>query len=223
MSRLSLVAILAAVILAVLGGGPGVVRAAAAPDRVALRVALMVVAIDVNRGYVRVSEVLNLENPTNETFQGDVALPVPDGARYITYHDGFVRPRLDGSRILDRLTVRPGAYRVAVAYSVAGSGDIPLSRSTVMPIERLAVFAAAPAQIRSSQLDPLSPVTNHGQTYARAAGRAIPPGLLTLTVAGVPGVRSWPAPAAAGFLAVLLAIGLARAATARDDETGGHR
>lgn len=186
-----------------------------------LRVSLMGIGVEVHPGYVRVSEVLAIENPSNATFVGDVTFGVPEAARYITFQEGLVRPRVDGPRIVDRLTVRPGAYRVAIAYSIAGSGDLDLSRPAPLPIDRLMVLATGPVQIHSSQLEPLPPVVDDGRTVVRAAGRAIAPGHLALRLAGVPAARRWPAPAAAGSLAALLAAGLIWAAVSHDRKRRG--
>ena len=208
-ARVAIGARAAAVLILIAAVAP-VARSAPAPA--GLRVALMGIGVEVHPGYVRVSEVLNLENTTREAFVGDVAFGVPLAARYITFHEGLVRPRVDGEWIIDRLTVPPGAHRVSIAYSVAGSGDLDLGRPVSMPIDRLLVLAAGPVRIHSSQLDALPTVVDSGRSVARAAGRAIAPGTLALRVDGVPAARRWPAPAAAALLGVILAAGLVWAA-----------
>jgi hypothetical protein len=177
-------------------------------DRVPLRVALLGLAVDVQPGYVRISEVVHLQNPTSQTFLGLVSFPLPAGARYITFSDGLHEPQVQGAQILDRLIIRPGAHQVAYGYSVAGSGEVSLDRRLTLPVERIELFTAAPAEARSPRLQPLPSVTNEGQTYTRASGRAVPPGDLPMSVVGVPAVRMWLAPAAAGTLAGLLIVGL---------------
>jgi len=195
---------------AVVSGAPVdlVVQVFDVSDRVPLRVALLGMAVDVQPGYVRISEVVHLQNPTSQTFLGPVAFPLPRGARFITFSEGLYQPRVEGAQILDRLIVRPGAHQVAYGYSVAGSGEVALDRRVPLPVERLELFTSAPAEVRSPRLQPLPTVTNEGQTYTRASGRALPPGDLTMSVVGVPAVRTWLAPAAAGTLAGLLIIGL---------------
>jgi len=177
-------------------------------DRVAPRVALLGMAIDVQPGYVRISEVVHLQNDTSRTFHGNLTFPLPRGARFITFHEGLHRPVVEGDRIVDRLIVRPGSHQATYAYTVAGVGAIVLDRPLPLPIERLEVFTVAPADVRSPRLQSAPTVTREEGVYTRASGRNVPAGLLPMTVVGVPAVRLWPAPAAAGTLAGLLILGL---------------
>lgn len=186
----------------------GASAAAVAPDPAPLQVVLLGIAVDAQPGYVRVSEVVDLHNPTGRTVLEDVAFPLPRGARYVTFHEGLQRPRVEASRIVDRLTMGPGILRIAYAYSVAGIGEVALDRQWSMPIERVEVFATAPAEIRSARLEVAPAVDADGRTYTRASARDLRPGTLALTVIGVPTPRYWPAPAAAGTLAGLLILGL---------------
>jgi len=178
--------------------------------QVPLRVTLLGLAIDVQAGYVRVSEVVHLRNATSRTLLGDVSFPLPRGARYVTFMDGLHQPRVEGARIVDRLVVRPGEHQLGYAYSVAGGGEIALDRRLVFALERLEVFVSAPAEARAAPLRPLPTVTtDEGQTYTRASGRNVPAGDFAIAVIGVPSPRLWLAPAAAGALAALLIAGLA--------------
>jgi len=190
---------------------------------VALRVALLGMAIDVQPGYVRISEVVHLQNGTSQTFLGNIAFPLPRGARFITFHEGLHRPAVQGDRITDRLIVRPGSHQAAYAYTLAGEGEIVLDRQIPLPVERLELFATAPAEVRSPRLEPAPTVTEEGRTYTRASGRSVPAGLLPMTIAGVPAVRLWPAPAAAGTLAALLVVGLGWAVLASGREEATRR
>lgn len=192
------------------GGAPAdiVVRVYEVASRLPLRVGLLGLAVDVREGYVRVSEVVHIQNPTQQTFLGEVILTLPAGARYVTFHEGLHTPRLEGTRITDRLIVRPGGHQVAYAYTVAGGGEVVLDRGVNWPVERLELFVTAPAEARSPRLQPGAAVTSEGRTFTRASGRAIPPGDLTLRVVGVPGARLWGAPVAAGLLAAMLVVGL---------------
>ncbi len=203
------------------GGAPAdvLVQVFDVTDRVRLRVALLGLAIDVQQGYVRVSEVVHLHNASSHTFLGPVSFPLPKNARYVTFSDGLHQPRVDGAQILDRLIIRPGDHQVAYGYSVAGSGEVGLDRRLTLPVDRLELFTAAPAEVRSTLLQPLPTVTNEGRTYTRASARAVPPGDLAMSVIGVPAPRTWPAPAAAGTLAGLLIIGL-MVAIAREGREG---
>jgi hypothetical protein len=195
---------------AVVSGGPVevTVRVYEVSTQVPLRIALFGVAVEVWRGYLRVSEVVHLQNPTTRTFLGDVVFPLPAGARYVTFSDGFHRPRADGGAITDRLIVRPGAHQVAYAYAVRGSGDVSLDRRLAIPADRLEVFVRAPGEARGPVLRPLPSVASEGQIYTRATARAVPPGELRLTITGVPSARLWLAPVAAGTLAAFLIVGL---------------
>lgn len=203
------------------GGAPVelVVQVYDASGRVPLRIALLGMAVDVQPGYVRVSEVVHLQNATSQTFLGPVTLPLPRAARFVTFHQGLHAPRVEGAAILDRLIVRPGAHQVAYGYSVAGAGEVRLDRRLILPVERLELFTTAPAEVRSPRLQPSPTVTSEGKTYTRATARAVPVGDLAMAVVGVPAPRHWQAPAAAAVLAVLLAIGLVWAAV-RDEREG---
>ncbi|HET8678512.1 MAG TPA: carboxypeptidase-like regulatory domain-containing protein [bacterium] len=209
---------------AVVNGGPvqTTLEVFDASSKVALRIAMLGLAVDVQPGYVRISEVVHIQNPETRTFIGDMIFPLPEGARYITYHEGLHRPSVDRQRITDRLIIRPGSHQVAYAYTVAGRDEIALDRALPKPVDRLELFTTAPAEARSPRLQSLPTVSNENRSYTRATGRAIPAGTLSLTIIGVPAPREWPAPAAAGTLAGLLTLGLgwavasaARAQTAR--------
>lgn len=176
--------------------------------QVPLRMVALGIAVDALPGYVRVNEVIHLQNPTTRTFLGDIRLPLPRGARYVVFADGFHQPRADGAVITDRLIVRPGSHQVAYAYSVGGDGEVSLDRTLPLPVDRVEMFVAAPAEARSPRLRPLPIETSEGRVYTRASGRAVPAGELTLSIAGVPSSRLWLAPVAAGTLAALLVVGL---------------
>jgi hypothetical protein len=209
---------------AVISGGATVdlvVQVFDVSDRVPLRVALFGMVVDVQPGYVRISEVVHLQNPTSQTFLGPVVFPLPRGARYITFSDGLRRPKVEGTQILDQVIVRPGALQVAYGYSIAGSGEVAVDRRLLLPVDRIELFTAAPAEVRSPRLEPLPNVTNEGQMYTRASGRAVPPGDLAMSVVGVPAARMWLAPAAAGTLAGLLIIGLMAAIAREAQEAPG--
>jgi hypothetical protein len=176
--------------------------------KVALRIAALGLAVDVRPGYVRVNEVLHLQNPTTRTFLGDIRFPLPRGARYVVFAEGLHQPRVEGEAIADRLIVRPRSHQVAYTYSVGGHGEISLDRDLTLPVDRVETFVVAPAQMRSPRLQPLPDETSEGRVYTRASGRAVPAGRLTMSVAGVPSPRLWLAPVAAGMLAALLVAGL---------------
>jgi 5-hydroxyisourate hydrolase-like protein (transthyretin family) len=182
-----------------------------AASDVPLRVALLGVAVEVHAGYVRVVEVLHLQNATARTFLGDVAVPLPQAARYVTYHAGFDRPRTERDEIRDRIVVRPGAHQLSFSYAVAGAGTVPLDRQLRLPVDRAVVFVTAPAEVRSPQFWPAPAVEGEDGRYTRAWARALAPGHLVLAVTGVPPLRRWPAPGAAAALAGLLVVGLAQA------------
>lgn len=208
MRRLAMAgAILAAVVS--VGPVPAAVSGGTTSDRVVLRIALLGLAIDVQPGYLRISEVLHLSNPTSRTFAADLTIPLPRGARFITFHEGLRRPRVEGDQILDRLMIRPGAHQVAYSYSLAGAGEVALDRRISLPVERLEIFTSAPAETQSPVLRSGPMVTTEGRLYTRASGRGLPPGILSLTVVGVPAARLWPAPVAAATLAGMLIVGLA--------------
>ncbi|MGH2402845.1 MAG: hypothetical protein ACRDGN_00130 [bacterium] len=214
--RKSFVRVVAGLSAAVAIAGPtGLVAMAAAPPSGgtqgsgALVAVLLGIGIEAHPGYVRISEVLHLENPTARELSKEVTIPLPAGARFVTYHEGLFRPRVEADRIIDRMTIGPGMHRVVYAYSVAGAGEVDLGRRAAMPIDRVDVLSLAPTQVRSDVLAAAPPVTSQGRTYLRATGRLSAPGTLTLAVTGVPALRRWPAPAAAATMGAMLLIGLA--------------
>jgi hypothetical protein len=179
---------------------------------VPLRVTFVGAAIDVHRGYVRVSEIVHLRNATTRTFLGELRLALPPRAQFVTFHEGWHRPAVDGDRLRDRLTVRPGAYRLAYSYSVAGSGTVILDRPLAVPIDRVEVFVLAPAAVLGPALTAQPATMNEGRLFNRASARSVAAGPLAMQVAGVPADARWQAPAAAGALAAALLIGLVAAA-----------
>lgn len=181
-----------------------------ASSNVPLRASLLGLVVDVMPGYVRVSEFIHLHNPTARTFLGDVVLPLPKDARYVTYAEGFHQPRVEAAGIKDRLVVRPGGHQVAYQYFVGGEGQVVLDRRLTVPVDRVEMLVAAPAEARSPRLRalPAAPHEETGRTYTRASGRAVPSGDFSVAVTGVPSVGLWRAPVAAGLLAACLAIGL---------------
>lgn len=185
-------------------GGGGV---ASAPG--ALRVILLGIAVDVHLGYVRIAEVIHLQNDSPQIFSEAVAFPLPRGARYVTVHEGLRRPSVEGDRIVARLIVPPGSsHQVTYAYAVAGEGTIGLDRALPLLVERLEVLVVAPADVRSPRLQSAPIIVREGRTYLRASGHNVPAGSLQMTVVGVPKVKQWPAPAATGGLGGLLGLGL---------------
>ncbi len=199
---------------ALLGAGTCLVTAvAAAPAAVAGSAgpvaAQMGIGVETFPGYVRVSEVIHLRSSTPRAYVGEVVLPLPPGARFVTYHEGLVKPRVETDRIVDTMIIGSGMHRVVYAYSIAGAGTVKLDRQATMMIERVEVLSLAPATIHSDHLASALPVTLRNQIYFRASGRVQAPGVFTLSISGVPVLRRWPAPAAAATMAVMLLIGLA--------------
>lgn len=176
--------------------------------QVPLRVTLLVLIIDVQAGYIRVSELVHLRNATSRTLLGGVSFSLPRGARYETFMDGFHQPRVEGARIVDNLVVRPGDHQLGYAYAIAGSGEIALDRPLAFAIDRLEVFATAPAEARATPLRQLPAETIENKTYTRASGTKIAAGDFVIAAIGIPSQRLWLAPAAAGALAAFLIVGL---------------
>jgi hypothetical protein len=200
--------------------------AASAEPGADLRVLLLGIAVEVRQGYVRVSEVVHLRNGGARAFEGALTFPLPPQARFIVFHEGLERPSVDGDRIIDRRRIEPGAsLQTAYSYTVAGAGTIALDRRLPMPVDRVEVFVDAPAHVRSPRLQSAPGITREGRAYTRASGHGVPAGALSLTVAGVPAVQRWRAPAAAGALAGLLAMGLvwATIVAGRRRASGAHR
>lgn len=197
-----------------------VVRVYETSERVALRIALLGMAVDAYPGYLRISEVVHLSNPVNLTFTGRVALPLPRGALYVTFVEGQHRPVVEGDALVDSLIVRPGGHQLAYAYTVGGTGEVSLERRWEVPIDRVEVLVSPPAEARSPHLRPGLGVAEGDRSYTRASGVAVPAGVLTMSVVGIPEARLWMAPAAAAMLAGLLAAGLLWTATREGRDQG---
>lgn len=178
------------------------------------RVVLLGIAVEARPGYARVTEVVHLRNDTSQTLRVRVSFPLPEGARFITFHEGLQRPAVRGTDIVDEIEIRPGLAQVVYAYTIAGGRTLPVERRFPRPIERIEVFATSPAEVRSPELRPAPAVERNGRIYTRATSERIPAGPLAMTITGVPPLRRWPAPVAAATLAGLLAAGLAWAVAA---------
>jgi hypothetical protein len=182
------------------------------------RVILLGIAVEAQPGYARVTEVVHLQNDTPHAVRARVSVPLPGGARYITFYEGLQQPAVRDGNIVDELIMRPGPLQIVYAYTVAGAPALSLDRRLAWPVERVEVLATAPAAARSPHLQPAPALERDGRTYTRATGQRVAPGPLPVTILGVPPFRRWPAAAAAATLAGLLALGLAWAvATGRNN------
>ncbi len=181
---------------------------AAQPGSGALMAAQLGIGIEAHPGYIRVTEVLHLENPLDRGVVGEVTIPLPPSARFVTYHEGLFQPRVTSDRIIDRVTIAPGIHRVVYAYSVVGAGEIDLGRQVASPIAQVDVLTIAPVAARSDVLTAVPPVTTQGRTYLRASGRVSAAGAFALSVTGVPVLRRSPAPVAAGVMGAILLTGV---------------
>jgi hypothetical protein len=193
---------------AVAAAAPAGGRGSSAGDRAPLRATFAGVAVEVYPGYVRVSEALHLRNGSKQPYVGEVHVGLPRGALFVTFHNGWHRPVLDGDRLRDRLTVPPGEYRLTYSYSVSGAGAVDLGRRVTVPIDRLETFTLAPAEVRGPALTSHPPSVAGGRVFNRSSARAVGAGTLALQAINVPHAQRWPAPAAAAALAAVLGVGL---------------
>ncbi len=188
-----------------------------APDRSALRVALVFGVVDAARGGVRVSVIQQWLNPTDRTAvttaSDPLAVPLPPGAEAVTWIAGWEHPHVAGGRIEDAVPVLPGTRQVAFAYGLAARRtsltipwDFPTGAGDVEILIAQGVRAAADG------LRPIGIVTEAGRSYERWSGGPIRPGgHVTVRLSGIRAEQdAWPAAVAGGFAAVL-AAGLWRA------------
>jgi hypothetical protein len=175
---------------------------------VPLRITLLGLAAEVREGYVRVTEVVHLQNGSTRTFVGDVTFPLPRDARFVVFGGGLHQPRVTDAGIQDRLIIRPGAHQITYQYAVRGAGAVALDRHLTLPADRIEVFVTAPAEARAPRLRPLPTVAEDGVVYTRASARDAAPGAFAVEIAGVPSAGLWRAPVAAGAMAVVLIAGL---------------
>lgn len=207
---------MAAIILALVVAFPHAASAAPptpTPSEAAeMSVGLLLVAVDVRRDFLRVSEALRISNP-GLPVRADLRFTLPQGAQYLTLHRGLD----EAVRTVDGFAVRPVAGRglteIVYSYALPTATRTSFIRAYPLPVQRMEVVVrgsprARPIRLRATRGRSISPLLVAGESMSRWAVPRLPAGTaVTVTLEGLPVSVPW-LPAAG---ALLLAAGLGTA------------
>jgi hypothetical protein len=199
----------------------------AAPDRRALRGALLFAVVDVVPGALRVTTVEQMLNTGDRTIvptaTDPLVVPLPRTAVDVEPLDGWRDPRVEDGRLTDTRPIAPGAAQWTYAYQERPAGGaVPLVWAAPFGAARVEILVAdAHVGVSAKDLRDAGVVTASGRRYVHWSGGPVAPGgSLSVELSGLrPGQDRWPG-AAAGALAVLLAAGLAVSLRRGDARTG---
>lgn len=193
-------------IWALLALAPATVQGSAGSSQVTI--GLLLLAIDVQRDHVRVSEALRISN-AGPRVDAEIAFPLPPAAQYVTFHRGLVGPKETPTGFVDRLHLPPGVSEVAYSYALATGGRAVLNRAFPFPVQRLEIAMRGEGSLVAMQGQPLPPLTIGDQKVQRWEVHGLPAGKrVTLVLDGLPISRPWMPAAVTLGLAVALAAGL---------------
>lgn len=174
-------------------------------------IGLLLLAIDVQRDHIRVSEALRISN-AGPPIEADVVFALPPAAQYVTFHRGLVAPKETPAGIADRLRIPTGLTEVAYSYALPTGARAILSRTFPFPVQRLEIAMRGRGRLAAMQGQALPPLSLGNQEVQLWEVRGLPPGeRVTLVLDGLPVSRPWMPAAIALGLAVALAAGLAAA------------
>lgn len=179
-------------------------------------VGLLLIAVDAQRDYLRISEALRMVNggPPREM---DLLFPLPAGAVYLTAHRGVRTPALEAGGFRARLTIPRGVSEIAYSYALPAASTRMLERTFPLPVQRLEMIVRGRGvMLAASRGGAVEPLQVGGESLSRWEVRAVAAGEpIAFSLRGLPISRRWFPPAAAGALAAVLLGGLAAAAKAR--------
>jgi len=194
-------------IVVLLAGQKGAEAAGTLPS-----ISLLLIAVDVQQDYLRVSEALRIVNdgPQREV---DLTFTLPAGAVYLTVHRGFRMPVVEAGGFRARLSIPRGVSEVAYSYALPSGSTRTLERTFPLRVHRLEMVTrgrgVALTASRGRLMEPLQIGAEH---LSRWELRALPAGEhVVFSLRGLPASRRWFAGAAAAAFAALLAGGLAAA------------
>ncbi len=188
--------------------------AASAPPRISI--GLLLVAVDAQRDHLRVSEALRLSNPGPAAVL-DLAVALPAGSQYVTFHRGLVRPVESPTGFRDRLMAPHGLLEIAYSYALPAEARTQVGRAFPLPVQRMEIVVrGGGVRLWADHGQALPPLTVGGETLPRwDAGRLRAEETITFVLDHLPVSRPWLPPAAAGALAAVLATGLGLRLTRR--------
>lgn len=182
----------------------------AAPQTDQVRISLLLLAIDVQRDHVGISEALRISNPGPAVLR-DVQFILPPAAQYVTFHRGLVQPKETARGFSDRLVFRTGVTEVAYSYALPTGQRATIARSFPFRLERMEVVVRGrSAAFAMMQGQPLAPLVISGEQLQRWEVRNVPAGgRIVIALDNLPTTVTWIAPAVVLGLALVLGVGLA--------------
>jgi hypothetical protein len=189
-------------------------NAAAAEDPPSI--GLLLIAVDVQRDHLRVSEAMRVANdgPLRAI---DLTFTLPAGAVYVTEHRGLRVQAFEPGRFRARLTIPRGISEIAYSYALPSGSTQILARTFPLRVQRLEmVIRGRGVRLTASRGGAMAPLDIGGEHLPRwevLGLRAGDPVMFSLR--GLPVSRRWLPPVAAAAFAVVLAGGLAAAMMVR--------
>ena len=194
----------------------------AAVEGSAASIGLLLIAVDVQRDHLRVSEAMRLVNavPPREL---DLTITLPPGAVYLTSHRGLHRPVAVPGGFRDRLTLGRGVSEVIYSYALPAGRQQTITRTFPLRVERMEIVVRGRGVgLTASRGQAVEALDVGGDRLPRWEVRGLHAGeSLTFIMRGLPVSRPWFPLAAAGIFAVVLAGGLTAAAGARPAASPG--
>jgi len=181
----------------------------ATPPPGSLEIGLLLLAIDVQRDHVRVSEGMRVSNPGPPVTR-EVRVALPPGAVYATFHRGLRSPGEMAGGFADVVRFQTGITELAYSYALPAARELNLTRVFPFRARRIEVIVRGPGvalAVRGGTA--LPPLRLGDQELLRWELRDVPAGSpVTMMLRGLPVTRSWIPAAVAGALAAVLAAGL---------------
>lgn len=216
-------AILAALALAAV---PAKASPAAAPPA-PVSVGLLLVAVEVRRDHLWISEALRISN-AGPPVTADLRFALPPQAQYPAVHRGLDAAVRTPDGFAATLRLGRGLTEIAYSYALASTSRTAISRTFPLPVRRMEIVVRPPSgrtiRLTANRGQSVPPLQVAGEGLPRWAVRSLPAGAaVTIALVGLPVSRPWlPASGAlalAGVLTMVLMAHIRRSATVGE---GGH-
>jgi hypothetical protein len=196
------------VLLAALPAGP--VRAQTGEPEASI--GLLLIAVDVQRDHLRISEALRVVNTSSHP-EVDLVITLPPGAAYPTYHRGLRAPVTIPGGFRDRLPPARGVQEVIYSYALPAGRAETIARTFPLRVRRLEIVVRGRGvELGASRGRALEALIVGRDSLPRWEIRDVAAGdAIAFTLRGLPASRPWLPAAGAGSFAVLLAAGLVAA------------
>lgn len=178
------------------------------PDEVS--VGLLLIAVEVRRDHLRISEALRISN-AGPPARFDLRVPLPEGAEYLSLHRGLDEAVRTPDGFTVRLRVERGLTEIAYSYALATTTRTSFARAYPLPVRRMEIVARGGGRsgirLLATRGRLLPPLAVAGEQLPRWEVPPLPAGAaVTVTLDGLPSSRPWlPAAGALGLAAVLAA------------------